>query len=72
MRERDGTVTTNKKAIIAKHVAKVKEQMRVACVDDDPQPTEDELQEGAEFIVHNMLAGMNRSPLGTLIERTET
>ena len=27
---------------------------------DNPPPTEDELQEGAEFIVGNMLEGMGR------------
>jgi hypothetical protein len=71
MQERGSTVTT-RQDIIDKHVAKAKERLRIACVDDDPQPTEDELQEGAEFIVRNMLAGMNRSPIGDAIEGTET
>ncbi len=48
-------------AIIDKHVEKVKAQMRAACVGDDPLPTEEELQEGAEFIVGNMLEGMGRA-----------
>ena len=65
-------MTTKEQAIVDKYVERVKVQLREQCVDDDPQPTEDEIQDGAEFIVGNMLRGMGRSPLGTLIERTET
>ena len=48
-------------AIIDKHVEKVIAQLRAACVDDDPRPTEDELVEGARFLVGQMLEGMGRA-----------
>ena len=51
---------TTEQAIIDKHVEKVKAQVRAACVNDNPPPTEEEIQEGAEFLVGQMLEGMGR------------
>lgn len=50
----------SEQAIIDKYVERIKAQMRAACVNDDPPPTDEEIQEGAEFIVGNMLEGMGR------------
>ena len=51
---------TTERDISDKYVERIKGQLRAASVGDNPPPTEEELQEGAEFIVGNMLEGMGR------------
>ncbi len=58
-------------AIIDKHVEKVMAQLRAASVGDDPRPTEEELQDGAEFIVGNMLEGMGRHNPFSICQRCD-
>ena len=58
-------------AIIDKHVERVMAQLRAACVDDDPHPTEEELQDGAEFLVGQMLEGMGRHNPFSICQRCD-